>query len=232
MGFHRGPRIITDGLVLAVDTASDRSYPGSGTTLFDLSGNNLNGTLNGSPGFSSSMNHGVFDFDGIDDYISMGSSGAVDLIQDQTNFSLGVWFKMDALGTLRGLIGTLNYSCTKNLGLTANGTSLAFYNDTTTCNSANINSYVETGKWIYAVGTYDGANTRIYGFKDGSLTTANSTTKSGSSNTFTSDFQVWGDQNGSIETDCKGGIAHVYNRTLSQTEIEQNYNAQKSRFGL
>ena len=111
-----GPHIITDGLVLAVDTASKRSYPRSGTTLFDLSGNNLNGTIEGSPSFLNSDN-GVFDFDGIDDYISMGSSGAVDLIQDQTNFSLGVWFKMDALGTLRGLIGTLNYSCTKNLGL-------------------------------------------------------------------------------------------------------------------
>jgi hypothetical protein len=225
---YTGPHIISDGLVLAVDTASKRSYPRSGTTLFDLSGNNLNGTIEGSPSFLNSDN-GVFDFDGIDDYISMGSSEAVDLIQNQTNFSLGVWFKMDALGTLRGLIGTLNYGCTLNLGLTANGTNLSFYNDTATCYSVSVGG-VEIGKWIYGVGTYDGTTTRTYMFKDGNLTQASGTSKSGVTNTFSSDFQVWGDQNGTIETDCKGGIAHVYNRTLSQTEIEQNYNALKSRF--
>ena len=229
MGIFRGPNIVTDGLVLAVDTASDKSYPGSGTTLFDLSGNNLNGIIHGNPGFSSSMNHGVFDFDGIDDYISMGSLDAVDLIQDQTNFTLGIWFKMGALGSLRGLIGTLNYSCTKNIGLTAHNSNLSFYNDTTSCYSVAV-SGIEVGKWLYGVGTYDGTTTRTYIFKDGSLSQASGTSKSGSTLTFPSDFQIWGDQHGGNYTDCKGGLAHVYNRTLSQVEIEQNYNACKSRF--
>ena len=48
MGFFRGPNIVRDGLVLALDAASPRSYPGSGTTWFDLSGNNFNFTLDGS----------------------------------------------------------------------------------------------------------------------------------------------------------------------------------------
>jgi|TARA_R110002167_G_scaffold119678_1_gene297191 hypothetical protein len=230
MALYHNPRIVTSGLVLALDTASPTSYPGSGNTINDLSGNGFNGTLMGSPQFSTD-NHGILDFDGIDDYITCGTSTAVDLIQNQTNFSLGVWFKMDVLGTLRGLIGTLNYNCTRNLGLTANGTSLAFYNDTTTCYAVQVGG-VEIGKWIYGVGTYDGTTTRTYMFKDGNLTQSNGTSKSGATNTFSSDFQVWGDQNGTIETDCKGGLAHVYNRTLSQTEIEQNYNACKSRFGL
>jgi hypothetical protein len=42
-----GPHIITDGLVLALDAASSRSYPGTGTTWTDLSGNGNNATLNG-----------------------------------------------------------------------------------------------------------------------------------------------------------------------------------------
>ena len=231
MGFYRGPNIVTDGLVLALDTASARSYPGSGTTIKDLSGSGLDGTLVGNISFLSD-DSGILDFDGIDDYITCGTSTAVDLIQNKTNFTLGIWFKMDALGSLRGLIGTLNYYCTGNLGLVASGATLSFYNDTTTCSSVNINNFVEVGKWIYAVGTYDGTNTRTYGFKDGNLTQTSGTAKSGATNTFSSDFQVWGDQNGDIETDCKGAIAHVYNRTLSQSEIEQNYNAQKSRFGL
>jgi hypothetical protein len=231
MGFYRGPNIVTDGLVLALDTASARSYPGSGTTIKDLSGSGLDGTLVGNVSFLTD-NSGILDFDGIDDYITCGTSTAVALIQNKTNFTLGIWFKMDVLGSLRGLIGTLNYYCGGNLGLVASAGSLTFYNDTTTCVNTTISSFVEIGKWIYAVGTYDGTNTRLYGFKDGALSSASITTKTGNTNTFSSDFQVWGDQNGSNLTDCKGAIAHVYNRTLSQAEIEQNYNAQKSRFGL
>ena len=115
---YTGPHIITDGLVLALDTAAPRSYPGSGTTINDLSSSGLNGTLVGSPPFSTD-NSGILDFDGSSDYITCGTTDAVDLIQNKTNFTLGIWFKMDALGSLRGLIGTLNYSCTKNLGLVA-----------------------------------------------------------------------------------------------------------------
>ena len=48
MGFFRGPNIVRDGLVLALDAGSSRSYPGTGTTWYDLSGNNFNFTLDGS----------------------------------------------------------------------------------------------------------------------------------------------------------------------------------------
>ena len=55
MAFFRGPNIVTDGLVLALDTASPRSYPGSGTTINDLSSSGLNGIFDsvGSPPFST-----------------------------------------------------------------------------------------------------------------------------------------------------------------------------------
>ena len=63
MGFARGPNIVTDGLVLALDAASPKSYPGSGTTLFDLSGNGNEGTLTSGPTFSS-QNNGAIQVDG------------------------------------------------------------------------------------------------------------------------------------------------------------------------
>lgn len=230
MAFHYSPKTVTDGLVLALDTANSKSYPRSGNTINDLSSSGLNGTLVGSPPFSTN-NQGILDFDGSSDYITCGTTDAVNLIQNKTNITLGIWFNMDALGSLRGLIGTLNYSCTKNLGLVAHNGNLNFYNDTTTCYNVNV-SGIETGKWLYGVGTYDGTTTRTYMFKDDSLSQASGTGKSGATLTFSSDFQVWGDQNGANYTNCKGGVAHVYNRTLSQTEIEQNYNALKTRFGI
>ena len=65
MAFFRGPNIVTDELVLALDAASPRSYPGSGTVWNDLVGSN-NGTLTNNPTFDSG-NGGSIVFDGTDD---------------------------------------------------------------------------------------------------------------------------------------------------------------------
>ena len=63
MGTARGPKLVTKGLVLALDAASPKSYPGSGTTWSDLTGNNLNATLFNGPTFSTD-NFGTIVFDG------------------------------------------------------------------------------------------------------------------------------------------------------------------------
>jgi len=70
MATNYNPKITTDGLVLCLDAANPKSYPGSGTAWFDISGNSRNGTLTNSPTFSSS-NQGYFSFDGTDDFVSI-----------------------------------------------------------------------------------------------------------------------------------------------------------------
>jgi hypothetical protein len=227
----QGQQIITNGLTLYLDSANKDSYPGTGTTWTDLSGNGNNGTLVNGPSFLPNVNSGIFDFDGVDDYTSLGFSAA-SLIQGKTAVTIGIFFKLDVLASLRGLIGTLNYGCGANLGLVASGNALTFYNDTGTCYDVGISSFVETGKWIYAVGTYDGTTTRMYGIKDGSLSQSSGTGKSGATNTFTSDFRIIGNQYPDYFTNGQCGTAFVYNRVLSQAEILQNYNAIKGRFGL
>ena len=67
MAFSYSPKIVTDGLVFAVDAANKKSYPGSGTTWTDLAGSN-DGTLTNGPTFDSG-NGGSIVFDGSDDYI-------------------------------------------------------------------------------------------------------------------------------------------------------------------
>jgi hypothetical protein len=226
-----GPgNIVTNGLVLYLDAANPTSYPYTGSTWFDLSGQANNGTLvNGS--IYSSLNAGIIDFDGVDDYLTLGSS-ATSLIQGKTSFSIGIMFKLDSLANLRGLIGTLNYSCTRNLGLTSSNGGLEFYNDTSSCYSVSIPNFVEVGKWVYAVGTYNGTTTRLYGIKDGVLTQTSGTTKSGPTNTFTSDFRVMGNQFSSFFTNGQCSQSFVYNKALSQQEITQNYNSIRARFGI
>jgi hypothetical protein len=56
MGLHHSPKIVTNGLVLALDAADRNSYPGSGTTWFDLSGNSLNAIMYGSCSYDSTSN--------------------------------------------------------------------------------------------------------------------------------------------------------------------------------
>jgi hypothetical protein len=67
------PSIVTSGLVLALDAGNTKSYPGSGATWTDLSGNNNTGTLTNGPTYSSS-NGGTIVFDGTDDYATVSNN--------------------------------------------------------------------------------------------------------------------------------------------------------------
>ena len=70
MAFIHSPKIITDGLVLALDAGNTKSYPGSGTVWTDLSGNNNTGTLTNGPTFNAA-NGGSIVFDGTNDYVTL-----------------------------------------------------------------------------------------------------------------------------------------------------------------
>jgi hypothetical protein len=69
MAFANGGRIVTDGLVLSLDAGDRNSYPGSGTTWRDLSGNNNSGSLVNGPTFNSANQVSIL-FDGVNDYVS------------------------------------------------------------------------------------------------------------------------------------------------------------------
>lgn len=83
MAFFHSPNIVTSGLVLAWDAANPKSYPGSGTAIYDLSGNGNHGTLYNGTGFSTNYK-GVLTFDGVNDYVDQ--NGALDL--RSTNYTV------------------------------------------------------------------------------------------------------------------------------------------------
>ena len=209
--------VVTDSLVAYFSPSAIPSYPRSGTTLYDLGSEGHNGTIVNGGTFNS---NGWLNLDGVDDEITL--SGATSLIQQKTAITLCILFRMETLGSLKGLLGTSNYSCTKNLGLVASNANLQFYNDTTTCmNTAT--SIVETGKWIYAVGTYDGTTTKIRGFKEGAMQSGQTDLKSGATNSFTSEFQILGANHSGFFTDGDVARASVYQKVLTEAEILQNY---------
>ena len=83
------PRIITDGLVLYVDAANTKSYPGSGTVWTDLSPTQITGSLTNGPTFNSANGGSIF-FDGTDDIVDLGTNNTLNFTD---SFSVSFWMR-------------------------------------------------------------------------------------------------------------------------------------------
>jgi hypothetical protein len=230
-----GPDIVTDGLVLHLDAANRKSYPGSGTSWYDLSGNGNTGTLVDGVGYNSG-NGGSLSFDGVNDYVNIPTTTALNLgIGD---WSIGVWFFLPSIyasndlytsifATNQFFIGTLRSGLTGIPAFYTVGTNPMFMSSSYSVYTYGGFSYNCAGKWTNLSIVKNGATT--YCYLNGSLYASKS------SNTYTnqSNFGRYGLNlvnavgfNGNIP------LSKIYNRALTAQEIQQNFNALKGRFGL
>jgi hypothetical protein len=216
-----------------LDAADKDSYSGTGTSWDDLSGNENNGTLTNGPSFLPSVNGGVISFDGVDDF----GLGSISSTTFSGAHSIGCWFYRRSVTQWSGLFSN-------NVGTTSCSI-LTFIDNSNRIgtNQAGIDATAITvdlgadhlNKWIYCVIVYTGATSgspvNVYAYEDGNLLTATGNLYWNLSTHnqyyvgrhFTGATQIL---NGNIP------IVQVYNRALSATEVAQNYNAQKLRFGL
>ena len=222
MGFYRGPNIVTDGLVLALDAGSERSYSGTGTAWSNLVGSSYNGTLSNGPTFSTD-NGGCFVFDGIDDSVSFTpniSPGINNII------SISAWANCSNVATPNNIVSKngpyfmriVNSRVRFNM-LTAAGWS--FVNGTTVL-SSNI--------WYNFAMVYDGSTFKGYinGVEEFSIAKTGNVTSNGS-------LHIGYTPVGGEQAPFVGKIACVsiyYGNALTSEEVVQNFNAKKSRFGL
>lgn len=228
-----GSEIVKSGLVLYLDAGNQNSYPGTGTTWTDISRDNNNGTLTNGPTFNS-LNGGSIVFDGTNDYAiftkpsTIVTGGAI---------SVSIWVKWTTVGTGTGTIQTLvdnNHSFN-------NGFVIQDRPDLSKCLTFAVrptvsapNGVVSTfqvgnGQWHYIVGTNDLTTSRLY--IDGYLNAQ--ANESGGIILAHPNVSVGYFQAGNSRY-LNGNVSQVslYNRALSATEVLQNYNATKSRFGL
>ena len=230
MGASGGPDLVQDGLVLSLDAADKNSYPGSGTTWYDLSGNGNNGTLTNGPTFSSDKG-GCIVFDGSNDYVNLGTPSTLVTPGDQVSLSVWVFCHPDALVNRFLLCAGANqtnspYSIKFNNLAHPTWTIDTSEGDTGTGEAWSISSY----EWVHLVGTYDGSNVKIYS----NAVLKNTTAKTGTPIHDGSTSLTVGCNSGGAGGFFEGNIycVQIYNKALSAKEVSQNFNAQRSRFGV
>jgi hypothetical protein len=223
-------RIVTDGLVLSLDAADRNSYVSGSLVWNDVSGNGNSGSLVNGPVFNSGSGGSIV-FDGSNDYISIADSTVLDFT-GSVNLTSEVWIKLNqykdisfinAKGDGGGGANNYNYFFI--------GTNTSFYfrfsDGTTSQSSPTItNANLSVGSWGHIVGVLDTSTIRLY-LNGVEIATPTSRTINPKANN--DPFYI------STPTYALSGsiaISRIYNRALSPQEILQNYNAQKSRFGL
>jgi len=226
MSTKYSPQIVTSGLVLALDAANRNSYPRTGTSWYDLSGNANTGTLTNGPTFSNTKN-GVIVFDGVDDYVSIPNNSN---FNNGNNITVEAWVLCTDWSTYihpmivakginvewilwksndTGVVGKLGW---RGLGTAYTTTSLP--NNT----------------WVQCVGSIGSAGQKVY--LNGVLesTVGNTTFTSGNINVTIATGLVTGSPSNLLGANV--AITRIYNRQLTDNQVLQNYNATKIRFGL
>jgi hypothetical protein len=239
MAFNYSPKIVTDGLVFAVDAANKKSYPGSGTTWSDLIGSN-NGTLTNMDATNhSSTNGGIFTFDGSNEYVGFG-----DVLDLGTNdLTISTWVKLTSGLSTYAMFAGKAFAAGGNryaFGLDSNEKITTVFADTTSGIVSTGTSALSLNTWYMMTAVFDRSGNLSYYINNESDTVAvnpDISSKASSDLQDTVEFRIGSYAQADRTTPLflfPGNIATtlVYFRTLSSTEVTQNYNALKSRFGL
>jgi hypothetical protein len=239
--------IVTNGLVLDLDAAKVASYPGTGTAWYDISGNNNNGTLTNGPTFSGIGKQAAIVFDGADDYVFVSRSAMLEptAITMQCVFYIN---NMDS-GNYPGIIAK-GYWDSQTIPKDIEGYSIhirpSTYNLWVDFNNNGTRKILQLGG--------DGINA---GITQNSLNFITVTIGPTGANIYNKGVNYYSDNNnytiaytgdngGTVPADLwigwmqyKGATlngrvynASVYNRALSATEVSQNFNALRGRYGI
>ena len=246
-----GPHIVTDGLVLCLDAANNKSYPGSGTTWSDLSGNGNNGTINNGEfvpnafggGYLQNVNNQSNTFyinipntTSLSNTLSVTTGGWVieEVIwTNSTNYpeaDAGSVFSNPAYGS-----GATGFDWNHGYGITdfqfgQSSNSVSGYEDTVVVSSIP-SQYAQLNTWRIRTMVWNRSNNTVSLYINGAYIGGGSTPN-------TAGQSLYDGSGGDVGTLYgwrfygRRASFKIYNRVLSTAEIQQNYSALKSRFNL
>jgi len=215
MGFRYNPSIVLDGLVLYLDAANPKSYPGTGTTWYDLSGNGAHAIAESLPTFISNGPQSYFDFNG-----TSNEFASVDISQEYRD----IFVLMNLSSTAPGLSMVFGKYDDQDDSLRFDSGSLRGSGTT----DSNDWQYLQESK-VFRNGVFTSASLdmrnqwsflRAY---RANITGFGTSFRYEISSSFISDTRHY-----------KGGLSAIfcYNRELTNDEVQQNFNALRGRFGL
>lgn len=217
--------IINSGLIMNLDIGSPYSYPRNGNFIYNLVQNGLDGTSVNSPTYSSN-NLGFLNFNGSNQYIECGAASSFSITSAGT---VSVWFRKSWGSGYKGVVdkGRDGYGAwSLCVDETANR---ATFKARISGVNRSIVAASDYGNnvWTHVCGVYDGTNLQIY--QNGLL--SNSSSFPGTIETNSVSVRVGAANDGLF---FSGDIAQacIYNRALSASEILQNFNANRSRYGI
>ena len=229
--YKRRPSMVSmnGGPVLCLDAGSKLSYPGTGTTWTDLSGNGNHGTLINGPTYDSA-NGGSLVFNGTNQYISAGNGATLSFTNSLT---IMCWLSSSNLSSYRSpLMKTTTSNWNDGFGFYQYLNQFAFF-----VNQWNGSFIASISKLSFSnthyAGVYDGSNLKLY--ENGILVSSGS---SYTSNIVNSNAPLWIGSGGlslsspSYYWGGKISNTNIYNRALSAAEISTNFELLRGRYGI
>jgi hypothetical protein len=215
--------VVTTGLQLYLDAGNASSYSGSGTAWNDLSGNSRNGTLTNGPTYSDT-NGGSIVFDGSNDYVQCSGSLTV------TAATFVTWIRRNGnQGQYDGILfsrGTnttgMNFQTSNQLGY--------HWNDAGNTYNWQSGLTIPDATWCMIAVSVTSTAATAYLCQASGTTTATNTVSHGSS--LLNDIKLALDDAGTRYFNGNIAIAQLYNIALSAGEISQNFQADRTRFGV
>jgi hypothetical protein len=215
--------VVTTGLQLYLDAGQAASYPGSGTTWTDLSGNGRTGTLTNGPTYSSA-DGGSIVFDGTDDFVQC--SGSV----TATAATFVAWIRRNGTqGTYDGILfsrGTnvtgMNFQASNQLGY--------HWNNAVNTYTWQSGLTVPDLTWCMVAVSVTSTSATAYLCQSSGITSAINTVSHTS--TTLDDIKIGQEDFGGRFFNGNIAIAQLYNTALSAEQVAQNFAADRARFGL
>jgi hypothetical protein len=223
MAFSFSPKIVTNGLVLALDAANTRSYPGTGTAWTDLSRGENNGTLVNGPTFNSA-NGGSIVFDGTNDYVQCSGSFTL------TSATFVTWIRRNGdQGQYDGVLFSRGTNVTGMNFFSSNQLGYVWNDVPATYNWAS-GLTIPNSVWCMIAVSVTSTSATGYLCQTSGITTSTNTTNHASS--VLDSINIARDSGASRYFNGNITSTQLYNRALSASEVFQNFNATKTRFGL
>jgi len=219
----------SNNLVLHYNPGMTESYPGTGTSLIDLSGNGLNGTMS-----NLTYSNSAFTFNGTNSQVNIPDNAALE--PGTGSWTIEVWFNnAGSSGTVLGKYNNGGNGSNISYALRLVGSNAIradFSNGTTALVTDNFTFNANT--WVQMVYVWDKTNNNIYTYSDGVLKQTKAISISGGILNASTNLYL-GSYNGGEYSQYftgKMGIVRLYKKALSASEVLKNYDASKANYGI